>query len=133
MRDVAIDIKAKNGLIALKPLTLNMYGGKVNVAVAIDTKSATPKYGIDKSVQAVQVGDLLRDYSGEERISGSVDAEANLATRGEWLSDLKRNSNGSLKLAFLDGALNGFNLRHSIDSAKAKVRGKEPPPQQEAA
>jgi len=36
-----------------------------------------------------------------------------------------------LKLAFLDGALNGFNIRHSIDSAKAKLSGKEPPPKEE--
>lgn len=32
-----------------------------------------------------------------------------------------------MQLAFLDGALNGFNLRQSIDLAKAKLRGKKPP------
>jgi AsmA protein len=131
MQDVAVTVKAQNGLVGLKPLTLNMYGGKVESAVVIDVKSSTPKYGINESVQALQVGDLLKDYSGEERISGSLDAELNLTTGGEWLSELKKNSNGSLKLAFLDGALNGFNVRYSIDSAKAKLRGKQPPPKQE--
>jgi len=131
MQDVAVTVKAQNGIVGLKPITLNMYGGKVESAVVIDVKSSTPKYGIDESAQAIQVGDLLKDYSGEERISGSLDAALNLTTSGEWLSELKKNSNGSLKLAFLDGALNGFNLRHSIDSAKAKLRGKEPPPKEE--
>ncbi|MCP4391489.1 MAG: AsmA family protein, partial [Gammaproteobacteria bacterium] len=131
MQDVSVAIKAQNGLVGLKPLTLKMYGGEVETAVVIDVKFSTPKYGINESVKGVQVGDLLKDYSGEERVSGSLDAEANLTTNGEWVSELKKNSNGSLRLAFLDGALNGFNIRHSIDSAKAKVRGKEPPSKEE--
>ena len=53
-----------------------------------------------------------------------------LATSGEWLSQLKKNLNGTLKLAFLDGALEGFNIRQSIDAAKAKVRGEAPPPKE---
>jgi AsmA protein len=32
-----------------------------------------------------------------------------------------------MQLEFLDGALNGFNLRQSIDAAKAKFSGKEAP------
>ncbi|MFZ9039104.1 MAG: AsmA family protein [Gammaproteobacteria bacterium] len=128
MSDVVIVVKAQDGVVGVKPVTLNMYDGKVETAAAIDVKASIPKYSIDQSLQAVQVGDLLKDYTGEETISGSLNAEANLTTSGEWLSELKRNSNGSLKLAFLDGALNGFNVRHSIDSAKAKLSGKESPP-----
>ena len=130
MQAVAVTLKAQNGLVGLKPLTLNMYGGKVESGIVIDVRSSAPKYRIDESAQAVQVGDLLKDYIGEERISGSLDAELNLTTTGEWLSELKKNSNGSLKLAFLDGALNGFNIRHSIDRAKAKLSGKQAPPKQ---
>ena len=131
MQDVVVTVKAQNGLVELKPLTLNMYGGKVESAVVIDVKSSTPKYAIDETTQALQVGDLLKDYIGEERISGSLDAGINLTTSGEWLSELKRNSNGGLKLAFLDGALNGINVRHSIDSARARLRGEKPPPREE--
>jgi AsmA protein len=56
-----------------------------------------------------------------------LNAQANLTTNGEWLSKLKLNSNGTMQLEFLDGALNGFNLRQSIDAAKAKFGGKEAP------
>jgi AsmA protein len=71
MQDLSVDIKAQNGLIGLKPLKLSMYGGQVETSVVVDVKFSTPKYGIDESVTAVQVGDLLKDYSGEERISGT--------------------------------------------------------------
>jgi AsmA protein len=130
MSDVDIRVTAKNGLVALKPVKLNTYGGKVEAAVVIDVKSNLPRYGVNKSIQGVQVGDLLKDYTGEAAISGTLNAEVNLTTSGEWLSKLKQNSNGTMRLAFVDGALNGFNLRQSIDLVKAKIRGKKPPPEE---
>lgn len=120
-------VKAQNGLVALKPVKLNTYDGKVEAAVVIDVKSDVPKYAVDKTLSGIQIGDLLKDYSGEEAISGLLNAEINLTTRGEWLSELKKNSNGSMNLAFLDGALNGFNLRQSIDAAKARLSGGDAP------
>jgi AsmA protein len=128
MSDLDIKLKAKNGLVSMKPIKLNTYGGKVETSVVLDAKSDIPKYAITESVQGVQIGDLLKDYTGEETISGTLNAETNLTTRGEWLSKLKQNSNGTMNLAFLDGALNGFNIRQSIDAAKAKFSGKEAPP-----
>jgi AsmA protein len=127
MSDVDIRVTAKNGQVALKPVKLNTYGGKVEAAVVIDVKSDLPRYGVSKSIQGVQVGDLLNDYTGEAAISGTLNAESNVTTSGEWLSKLKQNSNGTMQLAFVDGALNGFNLRQSIDAAKAKIRGKKSP------
>ena len=130
MSDVAVAIKAQNGVVGLKPVTLNAYGGKIASSVVIDVNSKLPKYQVDESLQAVRVGELLRDFTGKETISGNFDASVNLTTSGEWLSELKRNLNGTMKLAFLDGALHGFNVRHSIDTAKARLRGQEPPPLQ---
>ena len=83
--------------------------------------------GLSENVKGLQIGDLLNDYSGKAAISGNLDADSNLSTRGEWLSELKGNSNGTLSLVFADGALNGFNIRHSIEVAKARLRGKKSP------
>ena len=127
LSDVDTRVTAKNGLLALKPIKLNAYDGKVEASVVVDVKGNLPRYGINQSIKGVQVGDLLMDYAGDAAISGSLNAEVNLTTNGEWLSKLKQNSNGKMQLAFLDGALNGFNLRQSIDIAKAKIRGKKPP------
>ena len=128
MSDLDIKLKAQNGLVSMKPIKLNTYGGKVETSVMLDAKSDIPKYDVTNSIQGVQIGDLLKDFSGEATIVGTLNAEANLDTRGEWLSKLKQNSNGTMKLAFLDGAVNGFNIRQSIDAAKAKFSGKEAPP-----
>jgi len=127
LQDFEMHLSASDGLISLKPVRVNAYDGKVLANVAIDVKGEVPKYGIEKSFKGVQVGDLLKDYLGESPISGKLNGEANLITRGEWLSKLKKNSNGDMSLAFLNGALNGFNLRQSIDAAKAKITGGDPP------
>ncbi|HUV22298.1 MAG TPA: AsmA family protein [Gammaproteobacteria bacterium] len=127
MTDFSMRLKAQQGLVALKPVNLKMYDGEVLANVVVDVTGALPKYGVDESLKGVQVGDLLNDYLGKSPISGKVDGDVNLTTRGEWLSKLKANSNGTMQLAFLDGALNGFNIRQSIDTAKAKLRGEAPP------
>ena len=127
MADFALRLTANKGLVGLKPVRVNMYGGEVVANVAIDVRGDQPKYGVGKSVKDVQVGELLKDYMGESPISGRMSAEVNLTTRGEWVSKLKQNSNGTMQLAFLDGALEGFNLRQSIDAAKARLKGDDAP------
>ena len=57
-------------------------------------------------------------------------ANVSLTTSGEWLSALKKNSNGSMDFAFKDGALKGFNLRYSIDRVKAKLSNQPEPSKQ---
>ena len=127
MTDFALRLTANKGLIGLKPMSMNMYGGEVLANVAIDVRGDQPKYSVGKSFQDVQVGDLLKDYMGKSPISGRMSAEVNLTTRGEWVSKLKQNSNGTMQLAFVDGALDGFNLRQSIEAAKARLRGDDAP------
>ncbi len=129
MSEIDIRVTAKNGLVALNPVTLNAYGGTVETRVAIDVNAEKPKYNVSKTIRGIQVGDLLKDYSGKAAISGLLNAKSNMTSSGEWLSKLRQNANGTMRLEFLDGALNGFNLRQSIDAAKARLRGKEPPPQ----
>lgn len=130
MQQLDLRLTAQKGQVSLKPLRLNTYGGKVEASVVVDVNAELPKYGVSKSIQGVQIGDLLNDYLGESPISGKLDAEVNLGTSGEWISKLKQNSNGTMRLVFLDGALNGFNIRQSIADAKARLKGAAPTPQE---
>jgi len=129
MSHVELNLKASEGVIAIDPLTMKLYDGSARVRVELDARSAVPKYKISKILEDVQVGDLLRDYAQFDTISGTMSANIELTTRGEWVSELKKNSNGLMKFAFFDGALKGFNIRHSIDVARAKITGKNPPPE----
>jgi len=128
--NVELIIRANNGLLKLDPMKMNLYEGSYQGSVQIDARGEEPEYRVAETLEGVQIGKLLTDYMGEDRIAGEMAANASLTTRGEWLSALKKNSNGSMDIAFTDGALKGFNLRYSIDRVRAKMSNKPEPSRQ---
>ena len=129
LNDVALKIGAKNGVLNLDPIKMNLYDGSFQGSVQVDARAKTPKYQVKKTLNGVQIGKLMTDFLGEQRISGELAATVELNTRGEWLSALKKNSNGTMDINLKDGALKGFNLRYSIDQAKAKLNKQPAPPE----
>ena len=127
LNDVELRTVAKNGVLKLDPISMNLYDGRFKGSVQVDARAKLPKYRVSKTLSAVQIGKLLTDFVGEERITGELAAKVELRTSGEWMSALKKNSNGSMNLMFKDGAVKGFNLRYGIDRAKAKLN-KQPAP-----
>ena len=130
LNDINLGISTNAGIVNLDPIRMNLYDGSVSGQVRLDVNGALPKYRVNKKIQGVQIGALLTDLNGEDRINGVLNANVSLSTQGEWLSVLKKNSNGDIALALRDGALKGFNIRHSIDKAKAKLKGDSEPPKQ---
>jgi AsmA protein len=110
---------------------MNLYDGSFSGQVRLDARKKLPEYRVIKEFQGVRIGELLTDFNGEDRMSGLLNANVSVTTKGEWLSDLKKNSNGNMMLAFKDGALKGFNIRQLIDQAKAKFKGESGPQAQD--
>ena len=127
MEQVEIGLLAKQGIVDLKPLRMSLYEGKFDGAIQINAKGKVPKYQVRKKLEGVLAGKLLTDFSGQDKISGALTSAIDIRTGGEWLSELKRNSNGDMSLAFSDGAVKGFNLRYLVDKAKARISGQKPP------
>jgi len=130
LEEVEINMVGKNGLLKLDPITMKLYEGHFQGGVQIDARGQQPKYRVTEKLNGVQMGKLLADLTGEDRVSGELAASIAISTRGEWLSELKKNSNGVISIALRDGALKGFNLRYSIDRAKAKLNKQPAPPEQ---
>jgi len=130
LENARINIVGKNGLLNFDPMTMDLYDGHFQGSFQINARGQQPKYRVSEELNGVQLGKLMTDYIGEDRVSGEMAAKLAITTRGEWLSELKKNSNGAMSIALKDGALKGFNLRYSIDKAKAKLRKKPEPPKQ---
>ncbi len=131
MSDVRLALKAKDGIVALAPVTMNTYSGKVEVSATVDVRGAVPVYKISKKIDGVEIGGLLVDYAALDTLAGALSADVEVTTRGESVRQLKANSDGRMNLAVLDGALKGFNVRHAIAAAKARLRGEPAPPKQD--
>ena len=127
INDVDVGIKAGKGKIEMSPLTMKMYDGGFSGKVGIDVTGKQPSYAVSKAFDRVQIGPLMVDFAALDKIGGALTASVDVNTRGEWLSELKKNSQGNMSLNFADGALKGFNLRHMLDTAKAKIKGDAAP------
>ncbi len=131
MSDVRLALTAKDGIVALGPITMNTYSGTVEVAATVDVRGTVPVYKVSKKIDAVEVGGMLVDFAALDTLAGALSADVEVTTRGESVRQLRANSDGQMKLAVLDGALKGVNIRHSIEAAKAKLRGEPAPPRQD--
>lgn len=129
--NVVLEVSAANGVIDLKPVKLDLYDGQFNGSVQVNAQGKQPVYTVNKKLSSFQIGKFLQDFMGDDRVSGDANLEVNLKTQGEWLSQLKSNLDGDMNILIKDGALKGFNLRQRVESAKARLKGKQPPEQEQ--
>jgi len=127
INNVILNTNADKGLINLAPIKMDLYDGAYAGAVKINVKGKQPVYSVKKKLSSFQVGHFLQDFMADDPVSGDANFDINLTTKGEWLSELKSNLNGDLSILVKDGSLKGFNLRHKLESAKAKLRREKSP------
>lgn len=124
MDSVALKLRAKQGVINLDPAQAALYGGKFLGSSQLDVRKETPRIKSKEALSGIQVGPLLKDLTGEERLTGTGNVKIDIVTRGQDDVTIKRNLNGSLSFEFKDGAYKGFNIAHEIRKAQAAISGK---------
>ncbi len=122
-----LNMYANKGLVSIEPLTMDLYDGTFDGAIKINAQGDKPVYTVRKKISSFQIGHFLQDFMNDDFLSGNANVKIDLKTRGDWLSQLKTNLNGDLSIAVKDGALKGYNLRHSIETARAKLKGEKEP------
>lgn len=127
LSDVVLQVSANDGLINLDPIQINLYEGSYAGSVQLDAREDEPVYRVKQNLSGFQIGRFLSDFMGNDPVSGKADLAIDLSTRGEWLSQLKGALDGSVSTSISDGALKGFNLRHEVESAKARFSGDDTP------
>jgi AsmA protein len=125
--DIQININAKDGIIKLHPLSANIYQGQYQGNVNLNAQGEGLKLGINESLSNIQAGPLLKDLSGDDKVSGLVNAKVKLGGQGKSVEQIKQSLSGNGDFAFTDGSLKGINIADSIRKAKAVLKG-EPIP-----
>jgi AsmA protein len=98
------------------------YQGSYNGSLSVDLRNNKPALALNENISHVQVEPLLKDIKGEARISGVLDASAQLQGQGGNAGELKSSLNGTLRFLFKDSVVKGFNLQKMIDHAKALIK-----------
>jgi AsmA protein len=123
MQNIRLNLNSKNGVLTTQQSAKQFYQGSYTGNLNIDTKDGKPMLAVDEKIDHVQIEPLLKDYNGTARMSGTVDASAQLQGQGSKLGELKASLNGRLSFLFKDGVIKGFNLQKIIDQGKALIKG----------
>ncbi len=125
--DIALKLRAKNGLIRLAPASAKLYQGRYAGDMQMDVRGRQPKLSMNESLSGVQIGPLLKDLTGEDKLSGNAELKSKLNMRGDTPEAMTRTLNGNVAFAFTDGAIKGIDLPALIREARAVIKG-EPAP-----
>ncbi|AFJ01960.1 A/G-specific adenine glycosylase [Methylophaga frappieri] len=124
-KNILVTINAENGLIKLTPLQADLYEGQYQGNVTIDARNTRLKFAVDERLTGIQAGPLLKDISGDDKISGKADAAVKLTGTGANIDEIKKSLTGNGNFAFSDGALKGINIAGAIRQAKAVLQGQK--------
>jgi AsmA protein len=119
IKDLLVQIKAKNGIFNLDPLQLTMYQGNVNGKGHLNVQTNTPQSSMNLTVASVQAGPLLRDVLEKDILEGVTNAQLKLTMSGDNADTIKQTLNGEGQLQFNDGAIVGIDLAGMVRNAKA--------------
>ncbi|MEI6858235.1 MAG: AsmA family protein [Shewanella sp.] len=118
-----MDMALKNGILNLKKLNADLYGGKLAVTASLDGRQAIPSYSFKKSVTGVEVRELLKDAADVDLLAGTINLSVTGKGRSLLVDNIKKNLAAKGKFEIADGALYGVNIPQIIREAQATLSG----------
>ena len=118
IEDMIVHVIAKNGIINLNPLKLNMYQGNVSGIGKLNVQQDTPRTNVNLDVNNVQAGPLLRDVLEKDILEGKANAQISLSMSGDEAAMIKKTLNGNGQVRFNDGAIIGIDLAGMVRNVK---------------
>ncbi len=129
-RNIFLPTNAKKGIIRLSPISAELYGGRYQGNTSLDVTGNTPRVGINESLKNVNIGPLLKDFWGDDKIRGKANLNAKLTARGLDPVAFRKTLSGSANFEFKNGVVKGFNLAQMGRELKALLKGQPKPKQQ---
>jgi AsmA protein len=118
-------LKAKDGDINIKPLSMELLEGQVRSAVNVNVQKDIPTYAIQTDVNQVQVGPVanpfLEGIMGDKPMSmeGAFNMAMDVKTSGETINQLKKASLGQIIVDMKQTSVNGFDPEYYMRSSVA--------------
>jgi len=124
IKQFLMSLKAQNGEITIKPLSLHVLEGQISSSVKLNVQKAKPAYAISLDVNQVQVGPVvnpvLDGMMGDKpvKMDGAVKVKMDVKTTGDSINQLKKASTGQIVLDMKETRVDGFDpefyMRSSI-------------------
>ncbi|TKD30729.1 AsmA family protein [Azotobacter chroococcum] len=116
---------AKDGLLTLKSLRGELFGGSFDVQARLDARPSTPQLSVLKRLSRIPVEKFIKTEGKEEPpIKGLLDLNADLETRGNSQKAWVEGLNGTASFVLHDGVLPDANLEQQLCLAIATLNRK---------
>jgi AsmA protein len=122
--DVNLEIAAREGILAIDPISMKLYRGTAVGKTAVNFKGERPATEVEVQLDNVQVNPLLKDILDEDFLEGAAQTRLALSARGEDPARIKQSLNGKGSLTLSDGAIVGVDLAAMVRNLKATLGGK---------
>jgi AsmA protein len=127
LNDVDINVRAKDGLIRLNPLTAVLYDGSYSGDIRLDVRGSKPKLSVNENLSGVQLSTLLADLRDQHNLSGTGNVRFKGAASGDSVNELLGNLEGDAALDLKEGIYQGTDIWYEIRKTRAQIRSKELP------
>ncbi|WFS62112.1 AsmA family protein [Pseudodesulfovibrio thermohalotolerans] len=122
--DILAEITAQNGLVTADPMNLNLYGGSYSARGTLDASKPVAAWTESGRLKNVQAGPLLKDLTGNDRLSGTTNAQYDLTGAGLTPDNIKKSVSGTASFAFTDGAISGINVAKMLRDGWERLKGR---------
>lgn len=124
LSDIAVPLDAAAGVVTLNPVKATLYGGSFNGNIALNVTGLEPAATVATTLNGINLAPLLQDFMDATYLTGSGNIELALQGRGADVPTIKRNLNGSGKLALEDGVLGGVDVGSTLALVETMIRSK---------
>jgi AsmA protein len=121
VENIVMKLAAKDGIFEIRPLSMDLYKGKLAVKARCDMSGDTPSMSVELLGEGIQAGPLLKDVAKKDFLEGTLKASMDIRTKGADAGGMKRNLNGKTEVVFSDGALVGIDIAGMIRDAKVTL------------
>jgi AsmA protein len=119
--DITMSGVANDGLISLTPVAAQLYEGRLLANMVLDLRQPEPQLKFGNQITGIQIGRLLNDLSGSEKLTGLTNLTTYLETQGFDSKSQRKNLQGTLSASVTDGEIRGMDVVHKIRALYAAV------------
>ena len=124
LTDVILGLNARDGNLAIAPLSANLYQGKYSGDIRFDVTESILNMTFTTLLTGVQSDPLLTDFMGSSSISGIGNFNFNVKAIGINTDVLKKSLTGQGQVSFEDGVLRGVDVAAVLEQVEIMIESK---------
>jgi AsmA protein len=121
MSNVTAKVVSRDGVLKVDPMGASLYEGRFDGNLVLNASGKTPRVAAANHLTNIQIGSLLKDVAGEDRLIGRGELHVDASVVGLSEPEIRRSLNGSSSFTFRDGALKGVNIAQIIRENSARL------------